>query len=287
MFAKLHFFLDISKFFYTFAANYLRLRLMEHIYTLEFFNNFLFVMALVGLVVFITLFFVDAGYGKMRTEKWGPAINNKVGWFLMEAPVFVVMLYLWAISEVRWQAPYWAFFLIFQFHYFQRSFVFPFLLKGSSKMPVIIMALSVIWNLINGYVQGYWLFHLAPMYRPYGVEWFMTWQFGLGLALFIIGWIINMHSDYVIRHLRAPGDTNHYLPKKGMYHYVTSANYLGEITEWLGFAVLTWSWAGALFFWFSCCNLVPRANSIWHRYAEEFSEEFDKAHLKRIIPFIY
>lgn len=124
MFAKLHFFLDISKFFYTFAANYLRLRLMEHIYTLEFFNNFLFVMALVGLVVFITLFFVDAGYGKMRTEKWGPAINNKVGWFLMEAPVFVVMLYLWAISEVRWQAPYWAFFLIFQFHYFQRSFVF-------------------------------------------------------------------------------------------------------------------------------------------------------------------
>ena len=96
-----------------------------------------------------------------------------------------------------------------------------------------------------------------------------------------------MHSDHVIRHLRKPGDTNHYLPKKGMYKFVTSANYLGEITEWLGFAILTWSWAGLSFFWFSCCNLVPRANSIYHRYKKEFAGEFDEKKLKRIIPFIY
>ncbi|MCQ2331307.1 MAG: 3-oxo-5-alpha-steroid 4-dehydrogenase, partial [Paludibacteraceae bacterium] len=123
-------------------------------------------MALVCVVIFISLYFVDAGYGKMRTEKWGPAINNKVGWFLMEAPVFVVMLYLWAVSDVKWQIPYVIFLLIFEFHYFQRSFIFPFLLKGNSKMPVAIMFLSVLWNIINGYVQGYWLFHLAPMYKP-------------------------------------------------------------------------------------------------------------------------
>ena len=260
---------------------------MENIYSLEFFNNFLFIMALVGAIVFVALFFVDAGYGKMRTEKWGPAINNKVGWFLMEAPVFVVMCYLWAISEHRFQSPLWDFFLIFQFHYFQRSFVFPFLLKGNSKMPVIIMALSVMWNLINGYVQGYWLFHLAPTYRPYSADWFSSWQFITGVCVFFLGWIINMHSDYVIRHLRQPGDTNHYLPKKGMYRFVTSANYLGEITEWLGWAIMTWSWAGALFFWFSCCNLVPRANSIYYKYMAEFPDEFDRKKLKRIIPFIY
>ena len=69
--------------------------------TLDSFYNFLFVLSLIGLVVFVALYFVDAGYGKMRTEKWGPAINNKVGWCLMEMPVFVVMLYLWGISEVK------------------------------------------------------------------------------------------------------------------------------------------------------------------------------------------
>ena len=44
-----------------------------------------------------------------------------------------------------------------------------------------------------------------------------------------------------------PGDTRHYLPRGGMFRYVTSANYFGELTEWTGFAILTWSWAGAVF----------------------------------------
>ncbi len=260
---------------------------MEHLNSIEFFYNFLFIMALVGFVVFVSLYFVDAGYGKMRTEKWGPAINNKVGWFLMEVPVFIAMLYLWGISPVRGRIPYLLFFLIFEMHYFQRSFIFPFLMRGNSKMPIVIMGLSVLWNLINGYVQGYWLFHIAPVYSPYSAEWVTDPRFIAGTAIFIIGFIINLHSDHVIRHLRQPGDTNHYLPKQGMYKYVTSANYFGEITEWLGFALLTWSWAGALFFWFSCCNLVPRANSIYLRYEKEFPEEFDRKKLKRIIPFIY
>ncbi len=253
----------------------------------DLFNNILFILFLVGLVVFVALYFVDAGYGKMRTEKWGPAINNKVGWCLMEMPVFLMMLFLWAHSTVKFQLPYLIFFLIFQFHYFQRSFIFPFLLKGNSKMPLIIMFFSVVWNLVNGFIQGYWLFYLAPQFAPYATNWLTEWRFILGVAVFFIGWIINMHSDHVIRHLRKPGDTNHYLPKKGMYKYVTSANYLGEITEWLGFAILTWSWAGLSFFWFTCCNLVPRANSIYNRYKKEFAGEFSEKRLKRIIPFIY
>lgn len=261
---------------------------------IETFYDLLYIMFLVGLVVFVSLYFVDAGYGKMRSEKWGPSMNNKAGWLLMECPVFFVVLYEYLMSLTKYDgvtanAPYWVFFLIFEFHYFQRSFIFPLLLKGKSKMPFVIMFLSVIWNVINGYIQGHWLFHLAPQYFPemYTPEWLTTPQFIIGTCIFIIGWIINVHSDHVIRHLRQPGDTNHYLPKKGMYRYVTSANYLGEITEWLGFAILTWSLAGLLFFWFSCCNLVPRANSIYHKYEEEFPAEFNRKKLKRIIPFIY
>lgn len=260
------------------------------------FGDLLFIMFLVGLVVFVSLYFVDAGYGKMRSEKWGPAMNNKAGWMLMECPVFLVMLYEYFKSlplygGITQSAPYWLFFLIFEFHYLQRSFIFPFLLKGKGKMPVVIMLLSVIWNVLNGYIQGYFLFHIAPndpyYVQLYSTSWLTDPRFIIGVILFFTGWIINMHSDHVIRHLRKPGDTNHYLPKKGMYKYVTSANYLGEITEWLGFAILTWSLAGLLFFWFSCCNLVPRAHSIYKKYEEEFPDEFDRSKLKRIIPFIY
>ncbi len=262
------------------------------------FGSLLFIMFMIGVVVFVSLYYVDAGYGKMRSDKWGPSMNNKAGWLLMECPVFFVVLYEYLtalgdvlVSDKVQQVPYWIFLLIFEFHYFQRSFIFPFLLKGKSKMPLVIMFMSVIWNVINGYIQGHFLFHIAPAdsyyAKLYSVEWVTDPRFIIGTVIFFTGWIINMHSDHVIRHLRKPGDTNHYLPKKGMYKYVTSANYLGEITEWLGFAILTWSLAGLLFFWFSCCNLVPRSNAIYKKYEEEFPDEFDRKKLKRIIPFIY
>ena len=47
--------------------------------TLYTFNIFLIVMTAVAVVVFVSLFFVDAGYGKFYDKKWGPAVNNKLG----------------------------------------------------------------------------------------------------------------------------------------------------------------------------------------------------------------
>ena len=255
------------------------------------FYLFLFVVAIIGVIVFISLYFVDAGYGKMISEKWGPSINNKVGWTLMECPVFFVVLYMWASSDVRFELPYLVFFLLFELHYFQRSFIFPLLMKGNSKMPIVIMALSIVFNLTNGYIQGYWLFVKAPqsaLYQTiYTSAWLTDWRFILGVLIFFTGMFINWHSDYIIRHLRKPGDSKLYLPHGGLYDYVTSANYFGEIVEWAGWTVLTGSWAGFVFFWFTCANLVPRANSIYHKYEVEFADEFKQRKLKRIFPFIY
>lgn len=254
---------------------------------MEQFDTLLFIMSLVGLIVMVVLYFVDAGYGKMISSKWGPAISNKVGWVLMEMPVFLVMLYFWGKSSVRMEIPYLIFFLFFELHYFHRSFVFPLRMQGHSKMPLVIMGMSIVFNLINGYIQGRWLFELAPEYAPYQADWIHSWQFIAGTVIFFVGMAINWNSDSVIRSLRKPGDTKHYLPKKGMYRYVTSANYLGEIIEWAGFALLTWSFAGLVFLWFTFANLVPRSNSIYHKYENEFPEEFGKRKLKRIFPFVY
>ena len=99
---------------------------------------------------------------------------------------------------------------------------------------------------------------------------------------------INIHSDSVIRHLRKdPADTGHYLPDKGLYRYVTSANYFGEFMEWCGFALLTWSWAGAVFALWTFANLVPRSDTIYKRYKTEFKEQMQNKKLKRIFPYIY
>ena len=250
------------------------------------FTILLIVMAALAAVVFVSLFFVDAGYGKFYNKKWGPSINNRIGWVLMEAPVFFAMLLLWYFSDRRDDSIRLVFLLIFEIHYFQRSFIFPFLINGKSKMPLAIIFSGVLFNTLNALMQGGWLFYVSPA-DYYGPDWLSGWKFMLGLAVFGIGMTINLHSDNIIRNLRKPGDTAHYFPKGGMFNYVTSANYFGELLEWTGFAILTWSWAGLIFAWWTFANLGPRAARIYDRYKEEFPEEFESRKLKRIIPFIF
>ena len=56
---------------------------------------FLIMAAMAGMavIVFAALFFIKAGYGYLSTSNWGPKINNKIAWVLMEAPAFLFMLY--------------------------------------------------------------------------------------------------------------------------------------------------------------------------------------------------
>ncbi len=249
------------------------------------FDIFLLIMSGIAAIVFVVLYFLKAGYGIFRSNRWGVAIDNKIAWVLMEAPVFIVMTMLWWNSERQFETVPLVIFIFFQLHYFQRSFIFPFLMKGKSRMPVTVMLMGVVFNILNGFIQGEWLFYLAPDNR-YTVSWLTTPQFIIGTLVFFTGMAINLHSDNVIRHLRKPGDTRHYLPDKGLYSRVTSANYFGEIVEWTGFAILTWSTAGVVFAWWTFANLVPRADAIYHRYRDEFGEQ-RMGRRKRIFPYIY
>lgn len=249
---------------------------------LDLYDKFLICMSLTALVVFIALFFIKAGYGKFTTKSWGFTVPNRIGWMLMECPVFIIMLIHWYLSEKKCSIPHVIFLIFFEIHYFQRSFVFPFLVKGNGRMPVVIMLMAVFFNFCNGLMQGQWIFYISP--DGYYDNWLCSPKFIIGTIIFFTGMIINIHSDSVIRNLRKPGDNKHYLPHGGLYKFVTSANYFGEIIEWCGFAILTWSKAGLVFVWWTIANLVPRAFSIYSLYLKEFGPVVLKK--KRIIPFI-
>lgn len=250
-------------------------------------NLFFILMTLVAVIVFIALFYVDAGYGKFYNSKWGPAIDNKLGWVLMESPVFVLMALLYAFSDVRGQLVPTIFLILFELHYFNRSFIFPLRLRGKSKMPLSIILMGVLFNSLNAAMQGGWLFYHCAHIPRYGTAWLTTPWFILGTLVFFAGMAININSDAVIRNLRKPGDTKHYLPTKGLYRYVTSANYFGEFVEWIGYAILTLSPSGAIFALWTFANLGPRAHRIHKRYLEEFPEEMKAHPRKRLIPFVW
>ncbi len=249
-------------------------------------------MFILAIVVFIALFFFKAGYGYLSTANWGPKINNKAAWVIMESPAFVFVL-LYAVDYLvsgtdtgnnRYVLLTMA--GLFLIHYFQRAFIFPMLMRGKGEMPVLIMAMGMVFNSLNAYFIGSWLFEFAPEGK-YGLDWFASPQFIIGTLVFLTGMLINLDSDHVIRHLRKPGDTKHYIPRKGLYKYVTSANYFGELTEWVGYAILTWSPAGVLFAVWTFANLAPRSKSLTAKYEEEFGDEYRELKKKNLIPFIW
>ena len=250
------------------------------------YNLILIVMTIIAVFVFVALYFVKAGYGRFYTQKWGLCVNNRLGWVLMESPVFILMAIFCLASDRYASWPHLLPFLFFELHYFQRSFIFPCLIRGKGKMPISVIIMGLIFNSMNAVMQGGWVFIVSPD-DYYTASWFTTPQFIIGTIIFFFGMFVNIQSDYIIRHLRKPGDTKHYFPKKGMFRYVTSANYFGELLEWIGFAVLTWSWAGVVFAIWTFANLAPRAKSIRDSYKEQFPEEFVGRNIKCIIPFIY
>lgn len=255
-------------------------------FTTTFYFSVVAVMVVLAVLTFVALLRIDAPYGMMYNPKWGPSVYNKIGWVAMESPVVVAMVLLWAFSPRRGEITPVVMTCIFLLHYIQRSFIFPFMMKGKSKMPLVIVAMGATFNIINAYLIGGWIFYVAPE-GEYPASWLGSALFILGTLIFFAGMAINLHSDYIIRHLRKPGDTRHYIPRGGMFRYVTSANYFGELTEWLGFAILSWSVGGAVFFIWTFANLAPRARTLHGRYCSEFGDEYRSLGRRYIIPFIF
>uniref|UniRef100_A0A670Y0R0 Steroid 5 alpha-reductase 1 n=1 Tax=Pseudonaja textilis TaxID=8673 RepID=A0A670Y0R0_PSETE len=113
------------------------------------------------------------------------------------------------------------------------SFIFPFLIRGGKSTPFFVFVSAFIFCLYNGYLQG----RSLTNYAEYSSNWLTEPRFILGIAAWLGGLLINMHSDYILRNLRKPGETVYKIPRGGMFEYVSGANFFGEIIEWCGFAL--------------------------------------------------
>lgn len=150
-------------------------------------------------------------------------------------------------------------------------------------MPLAVIAMAVIFNTGNAYLNGQHLFNLSA--SMYTTQWLQEPRFIIGIGLFIIGFIVNRWADHVLRRLRKPGEAEYQVPKGGLYRYVSCPNYFGEIIEWIGWAVATWSLAGLAFAVWTIANLTPRARSHHHWYRKVFSDYPPKR--KALIPGIW
>jgi hypothetical protein len=246
------------------------------------YNLLMISFALSSILVFILLFRIPAGYGQYVSKKWGPNINNKLGWFLMEIPTVIIYFIYYLNGDRRFDIVPITFMVIWMIHYCQRTFIFPLLLRGNLPMPITIIMMGITFNGVNTYLQARWIYTFSHLYQ---IAWLLNPFFIVGVFLFLVGFIINLHSDYIIRNLREPGETEYKIPYGGMFKYVSCPSYFGEITEWTGWAIMTWSLPGLIFAVWTFANLAPRAytHHIW--YIRTFPD-YPK-NRKRLIPFIF
>ncbi len=248
---------------------------MDHFYT--------FSVALIvslAIVVFILLFYISAPYGKFLRKGWGPAIRSKWAWMIMESPSPVLMttLFLWSDHK---SLPQYIFLGLWLLHYLHRTLIYPFTQSGGNKSyPLVLVGMAFIFNCFNGFINGYGIFSILS----YSTGWMSSWQFIAGLAIFITGFVINKTADEKLRHMRNGNREDYVVPSGWLFNYISCPHYFGEIIEWGGWALVTWSLPGLAFFLFTLANLFPRGVASHKWYKNKFPG-YPRGR-KALIPFL-
>ena len=230
---------------------------------------------IIGLIIFPINLIYKAPYGRHTSKKWGVSIDNKLGWIIMELPALLVCPAIYFYFKIDFDISI-MFICLWIIHYFNRTIIFPFRIKTKGKkMPLVIVLSAFFFNIVNGLINGYFLSNI----NLHSVSIFLI----TGFLLFVLGLYINISSDNKLINLRKI-KKGYFIPKGGLFKYISCPNFFGEILEWFGFALMTFNIGSLSFFIWTCCNLIPRALAHHTWYKNKFNE-YPKER-KAILPFL-
>lgn len=238
-----------------------------------------------AVLVHVLMFYVTAPFGRHTSDKWGPSINHKLGWFCMELVSLLIMTYFFISGTNSMHSFAWILFCLWIAHYINRTVIYTLRIKSTEKkMPFFIMLNGMFFNVMNAGLNGYFLAECTSPFQ-YDALWLNSPHFKIGIIMFLLGMYINLKADNHLIGLRKKGDTGYQIPEGFLFKYISSPNLLGEIIEWTGFAVMAWNLPALSFALWTFANLVPRALNHHHWYQKHFAD-YPK-NRKAIFPFIF
>jgi 3-oxo-5-alpha-steroid 4-dehydrogenase 1 len=235
-----------------------------------------------GIISFPLLLRVTQPYGRHVSEKWGPMINNKLGWIIQEAPSMIFFsIFFFTGSGVKTKVTY-LFWGLWVLHYINRSIIFPLRTRtNNKKIPVVIVCSAIFFNFINGFLNGTYFGNFGGAYTD---AYFSSLPFMTGIVIFSAGAYINNQADTTLINLRKPGETGYKIPEGGLFKFISCPNHFGEIIEWTGFAIMAGSLPAWSFALWTAVNLIPRALD-HHKWYLQKLPDYPKTR-KAVIPFI-
>ncbi len=232
-----------------------------------------------AILLFPIQLFITAPYGRHAGTFRGLTLPNRLGWIIMEVVSPLVFGYFFLSGDNPKTTPMWVFFGLWTAHYLHRSLIFPFRLQTRGKrIPLMIVLSAMLFNVVNGWLNGDWLGAAGPVYPE---SWLQDPRFILGLLIFLAGAGINLWADTQLINLRkknrpsnagGAGEGGYVIPRGGLFDRVSCPNHFGEMVEWTGFAVMCWNLPALSFAVWTVANLLPRALSHHRWYREKFAE---------------
>ncbi len=252
-------------------------------FELRFYTVLGWAWAVLAIAMVPYLLWRPAPYGRHSRTGFGPLVSARLAWLLMEAPSPLLMVVYFLLGRRPFGTTAEVFLGLWLFHYLYRAFLFPLLLPATSRsMPLLVITSGALFNVVNAYLNGRWLFYLAD---PRPVDWLDSPRFGVGALLFLFGFCVHVLADRDLRRLRHASGGGHALPSGPLFRFVSCPNYLGEMVEWTGFALATWSPGGLLFALWTAANLAPRALHHHRWYRAEFAD-YPPAR-RAVVPFLF
>ncbi|KAJ2796871.1 hypothetical protein H4R20_005387 [Coemansia guatemalensis] len=264
------------------------------------------------------LMVVGSPYGSQTSYRGKLAVNGQLAWIAMElvspavllyaryshmAPVLCLLNIAPSIHNTESTAEELLSFkdtlvLLWLVHYAYRAILYPLRQPSRKPMHLGIMLSAVLFNSVNGYLNGRWLSLYAPLEYQQNVGVYIAhnrWRCWTGLILFAGGFIGNIYHDNVLMRLRRTPQsvrkeqksksTRYSIPYGGLFGLVSCPHYLCELIEWTGFAMLSGSPAAWTFVINVACNLLPRAYHIHQWYRATFPATYPTSR-KAIIPYL-
>jgi 3-oxo-5-alpha-steroid 4-dehydrogenase 1 len=220
-------------------------------------------IALAGITALVLLR-TAAPYGRHVRTGWGPTIPHRPAWVVMELVSPIALCISFYLAGGHLQSTSGLAMALWLLHYANRALVYPLRADWSRRrMPAVIASSAVFFNSVNGLLNGLALAYVPPAWGGAMV---------VGAALFLGGAILNIDSDGRLLRLRKSGDGGYRIPHGGWFRWVSCPNYLGEIIEWAGFAVLTGNIAALSFAVWTAANLAPRALTHHKWYLKTFPD---------------
>ncbi len=220
------------------------------LFSLESINFMASILAVLAIPTGLILYVWVAPYGRHLPAPLGARLSTM--WTIFESPAIIIMALFLPIILSRGGPMMGVLAVLWLIHYVNRCLIYPVTVaRPGSRFGIWTSIAAFVFVIINTFLVAATL-AFNPQDPP-------LMAFIVGLVFFAVGMTINVHADLSMARQRDASPEQYIQPKGRLFDLVVCPNYLGEVVQWIGFAVAAWSIAPAAFALWTFANLLPRA----------------------------